>query len=236
LRRNYLSEIYEEIIMLVLNTEKGTVLPGYYDFSGAGAVLAELLLNGSISIEGSKKQLVKVHSITPKSSSVLAECFERIKSADKPVSLKRWVYRLGTMKKLRYKMLSELCSKGILVEKEQKYLKFFTRRIYKSQDLRIRDEIVKKLRDFIVDRETSGKQDKRTVILLSIIFNSGLLKTFLNRKEIKEHKKQIAIITSGEVTGKEVKKIISAYQSALAVAAAAPAIFAGTYGASSPAG
>jgi len=233
---NYLSEIYEEILMLVLNTEKGTVIPGYYDFSGAGAVLAELILNGCISVDGSKKQLVKVHSITPKSSSVLTECFERIKSADKPVSLKRWVYRLGTMKKLRYKMLSELCSKGILIEKEQKYLKFFTRRIYKSQDSRIREEIVTKLRDFTVDGVTSGKPDKRTVILLSILFNSGLLGTFLNRKEIKKYKKQIAIITSGEITGKEVKKIISAYQSVLAAAAAAPAIFAGTYGVSSPVG
>ena len=49
--------LHEEIMLLALHDEKGTVAWGtYYQYALGGAILAELLLNNLISIEVSKKK------------------------------------------------------------------------------------------------------------------------------------------------------------------------------------
>ena len=57
--------LYEEIILLVLCGEEGTVATGFPEQVVAGAVLAELLPVGQISIENSRKQLVNINNSQP---------------------------------------------------------------------------------------------------------------------------------------------------------------------------
>ena len=54
--------LYEEVMLLALRDEEGTIATGYAEHVLAGAILADLLLDSRISIENSRKQLVNVRN------------------------------------------------------------------------------------------------------------------------------------------------------------------------------
>jgi hypothetical protein len=57
--------LYEQIMLLALHNEKGTVATGFLEYAVAGAVLAELLLDRRVSIDDNRKQLVDLHNTEP---------------------------------------------------------------------------------------------------------------------------------------------------------------------------
>jgi golgi phosphoprotein 3 len=52
--------LYEEIMLLALSNDKGTILTSYPEYNISGAILAELLLEHRISIDRTQKQLVTI--------------------------------------------------------------------------------------------------------------------------------------------------------------------------------
>ena len=50
--------LYEEIMLLALRNESGTIAANYTEYVVAGAVLAELLLDRRIAVDATRKQLV----------------------------------------------------------------------------------------------------------------------------------------------------------------------------------
>ncbi len=57
--------LYEEIMLLALRDEEGTIATGYSEYVVAGAMLAELLLDRHISVEDTRKQLVDLQNNKP---------------------------------------------------------------------------------------------------------------------------------------------------------------------------
>jgi Golgi phosphoprotein 3 len=55
--------LYEEIMLLALRDEQGTIATGFAEQAVAGAILAELLLDGRVSVDETKKQLVNLINI-----------------------------------------------------------------------------------------------------------------------------------------------------------------------------
>jgi len=66
--------------------------------------------------------------------------------------------------------------------------------------------------------------DPRTVVVLSLAHNSGLLRANFNKKELKARKKRIEKIVNSEVAGKATKQAIEAMQAAVMVACIMPAV------------
>jgi len=62
-------------------------------------------------------------------------------------------------------------------------------------------------------------------VLVSLASSTNILPAVFNKKELKAHKKRIAQIANGEITG---KAAIAAAQTAAMVAAMMPAMVAGT--------
>ena len=75
--------LHEEIMLLALRDEKGTFEFGsMYNYALAGAILAELLLAGRISVESGKKKLIDLMSREPMGDPVIDECLQEIVSAN----------------------------------------------------------------------------------------------------------------------------------------------------------
>ena len=214
--------LYEEIMLLALRDEKGTVATGFPEHVVAGAVLAELLLANRIEVEDTRKQLVDVIDQGPIGDPVIDECLEKITTAKRRASLKSWVQKLAGVKGLRHKVARQLCERGILRADEDKVLLLFKRRIYPEIDPKPEREILRRLRKAIF---TDQRQlDPRTVVLVSLASGADLLRQAFGRKELKPRKKRIEQITNGDMTGKATKEVIAACQAAVMVAVIIPTV------------
>jgi len=218
--------LYEEIMLLALRDEQGTIATGFVEQIVAGAILAELLLEGRISVESSKKQRVSLINSQASGDPVIDECLEKMAAAKKPVSLQNWVHKLASIKNLKHKVAQQLCDRRILKADEDKILFLFNRRIYPEINPTPERKIIERMRKAIFsDRR---ELDARTVVLISLASGSDILRHTFGRKELKPRKARIEKITNGDLTGKATRDVIAACQTALIVAAIMPAMISTT--------
>ncbi len=214
--------LHEEIMLLALHNDKGTIATNYPEYAVAGAVLAELLLDRRISVDGTRKQLVGLQNTNPTGEPIIDACLAKMRTARRRTSLKNWVSRLGDIKKLKHRVAQQLCKRGILRASEDAVLFIFTRKVYPEINAAPEREIVERIRAAIFTDDDS--LDPRTVILISLANGADLLSKMFGRKQIRARKRRIKQIVDGEMTGKATKEIIEACQVAMIVAATMPAI------------
>lgn len=218
--------LYEEIMLLALRDEQGTIATGFPEQVVAGAILAELLLEGRIAVEDTRKKLVDILDSKPTGDPIIDECLEKMSTAKRRATLQTWVSRLAGTKNLRHKAAQQLCDRRILRADEDKVLFVFKRRIYPEINPVPEKKIIDRLRNAIYNDH--AKLDPRTVVLISLANGSDMLRQTFGRKEIKARKKRIEQIENGDLTGKATKEVIAACQTALIVAAIMPAMISTT--------
>ena len=218
--------LYEEVMLLALRDEQGTIATGFVEQSVAGAILAELLLEGRVSIDDSKKQWVSLVNDQATGDPVIDECLEKMAASKKRATLKNWVHKLASIKDLKHKVALQLCERRILRADEDKILLLFNRRIYPEVNSVPERKIIERMRKAIF---SDGRNlDARTVVLVSLANGSDILSQTFGRKELKPRKKRIEQITQGDLTGKATQEVIAACQAALIIAAIMPALISTT--------
>lgn len=216
--------LYEEVMLLALRDEEGTIASGaLYTYAIGGAILAELLLQGRVTVEEHrKKKYIKVVDPAPVGDPLLDECLAKIASAKRRGTAATWVTRFASIKNLKHRVAKQLCDRGILRADEQSFLLIFTRRVYPEINPIPEDELRARLRAAI---ETDTDEiDPRTIVLISLAYRTGLLRTIYPKKDLKRHARRIEQIANGEVTGKAAQEAIAAVQAAVLVAVIVPTI------------
>ena len=214
--------LYEEVMLLALRDEKGTIATGFPEHLVAGAILAEFLLEGRISLDGKRKKLVDIKNHRKTGNPVMDECLENMKTAKRRASIQTWINRLAGIKQLRHKVARQLCDRRILRASEDKILFIFKRRIYPEINPVPERQIIDRLREAIFGDQR--ELDPRTIVLISLANGSDLLRQTFGRKEIKSRKKRIELITSGNLAGQATAEVIAACQTAVIIAAVIPTI------------
>ncbi|MCP4255976.1 MAG: GPP34 family phosphoprotein [Planctomycetes bacterium] len=216
--------LHEEVMLLALRDEEGTIASGtMYQYAIGAAILAELLLKKRISLDESrKKKLVNLTSSTPLGESLIDQCLEKICNAKRRASLQTWVSRFAGVKNLKHRAAQQLCDRGILRATEESILLLFTRKIYPELNPVPEKKLIERLREAIFT--DSRDIDPRTVVLVSLADSTGLLNVVFDKKELKGRKARIKEISNGEITGKAAKEAIEAMQAAIMVAVIMPAI------------
>lgn len=218
---------HEAILLLALRDDKGTIASGtMYQYAIGGAIVAELLINGRISVDDSKKKMVDVVSSTSVGDPVIDDCLERMRTSKRRAPVKMWVSRFARMNNLKNRIAEQLCRRGILRADEEKVLLIFSRRIYPEVDPMPERALIERLRQAIFT--DSHEVDPRTVVLVSLANAANLLKVVFDKKELKGRKERIKQIMSGDVTGKATKEAIEAAQAAVMIAVILPAVFVAT--------
>ncbi len=208
--------LYEEIMLLALRDQKGTLATNYSEYAVAGAVLAELLLDRRIAVDGTSKGLVDVLNATPTGDPIIDECLEKVTASGKRASLQSWLSRLAGIKKLRHKVALQLCNRGVLRADEDTVLFIFTRKVYPEINPVPEKKIIERVRTAIFT--DTDQVDPRTVALISLANGADLLGGMFGRKEVRTRKKRIEKIVNGEMTGKATREVIAACESAAMVA------------------
>jgi len=216
--------LHEEIMLLALRDEEGTIASGtMYQYAIGAAVLAELLLNKRIAVgESRRKKLVNLISSQPIGEPLIDQCLEKICNAKRRASLQTWVSRFAGVKNLKHRVAQQLCDRGILRATEDTIFLLFSRKIYPELNPVPERRLIERLRQAIFT--DSGDVDPRTVVLVSLANSTGLLKVVFDKKELKGRKARIKEIIDGEITGKAAKEAIQAMQAAIMVCCIMPAI------------
>ena len=221
--------LHEEILLLALRDEEGTIASGgtMYQYAIGAALLAELLLSKRIEVEQSgKKKLVNLVSTNPLGEPLVDECLEKVANAKRRAVLQTWVSRFAGVKNLKHRVAQQLCRRGILRADEDKVMLLFTRKIYPEVNPGPERELIRRLEHAIFT--DTRDIDPRTVVLLSLANSTGLLKIVFDKKELKGRKARIKQIIDGEITGKAATEAIQAMQAAVMVACIMPTITAAT--------
>lgn len=215
--------LHEEIMLLALRDEEGTVASGaMYSYAVGGAILAELLLEQRLRIEEPKKnkKLVTLASREPAGDELIDECLERIAGAKRRKRPETWVSHFASIKQLKHRVATQLCRRGILQADEDKVLLLFTRRIYPEIDPAPERRLIERMRKAIFT--DTNEIDPRTLVLISLANSTNILRVVFDKRQLKARKKRIERIVNGEVTGKAARDAIQAMQAAVMVACMVP--------------
>ena len=240
-RRNTHLHLHEEIMLLALRDQEGTLAAEHTcRFALGGAIIAELLLAKRVAVDDGRrndtesglgrwlkdafteKNLVNPVSDKPVGDTLLDECLQRITTSKRRASLKTWVQRFANTSRLNHRIAEGLCRRGVLRADEGTVLLIFKRKVYPELDPKPEKELIERLRKAIFT--DSHQIDPRTVVILSLVASADLLKIPFNKKDLRRRRRRIERITSGQLFGKATKEAIQAAQAAVAAAAVVPCI------------
>jgi len=209
----------EELLLLALNDEKGTVLmAGSFGlpYGLAGALLIELVDAGLLRIEG--KGLIVVPAGTARDE-VLDEVLGLVRGSAKTRDLKHWVGKIGrSAGKIRRKLADRLVDRRILQKEEHRLLLIFPTKRYPQTDpmpeYGIRERVRQALRGMT-------PPDERTAALISLVHACELTGMLFDKGERREAKRRAKEISASQPVGSAVARVIEASKAAVVAAAAA---------------
>jgi hypothetical protein len=213
----YLS-LAEELLLLALHDEKGTVLmtgSTGLPYGLAGASLIELIDAGLLRVEG--KTLGAAASGTAHDE-VLDGILAQVRSAQRARDLKYWVSRIGRSGgKIKARVADRLVGKGILQKEEHRVLLIFptTRfpQVNPMPEYGARERIRAALRGMT-------PPDERTAALIGLAYACDLIGRLFEKGERREAKKKAKDIAKSRPVGAAVVQTVEAVRAA-AIAAAA---------------
>jgi Golgi phosphoprotein 3 len=219
--------LYEEILLLALDDSEGTTSgSGFYCNAMGGAILAELAMTGAITISDDKNKKVVFGRKDRLDDPILEECRTLVAEEKKSKKASEWVMKFSQVKDLKNRGARQLVDKGILTEETGTVLRIFKRTIFPEVDGGPEQDLRERMKKAIFTSSTN--LEARTVVIIALAQSAGMLHKIFPKKKLKERKKRLEQLTSGQLAGKATKEAVQAVQAAIMVTTVMPAVFAAT--------
>lgn len=180
--------LHEQLLLLALHDEKGTMQTWLFAYGAAAAILTELIDRGKVAVEEVKGHaLLTVKDKTPTGQALLDDALSKIANAPKPGSVESWVASIAGTTGLHNRISEALCERGILARAEDKVLWVFSRKTYPTADAAPEKALVARLQSELTG--TDPLTPNASVLLalgheaniLAHVFDSATLKTHRDR-------------------------------------------------------
>ena len=207
--------IAEDVLLLATDdaTGKATISALQLDPALAGAVLIELVVAGRVNLLGEGRQAkVVVTDGTPLGDPVLDVALQSLidKGPCKPVQAIRLL-----AKGLRARLNDLLVQRGILRRESGKVLGLFPTTRWPARDSGPEQDV----RALVVGVLLNGQEpDGRTAAVISVLTAADMLKTVVQRPDIKAAKARGKDIGAGNWAGDSIRKVIQETQAAMTAA------------------
>lgn len=220
--------IAEDLLLLVLDDEKGTMQTAYPRPALGGAVLVELALTGAVEVEEKtsvwRTAKVRVTGQVP-ADDVLRDAYAVV--AEKERSAQDLVERLG--RKLDGRLAERLAARGVLDRRRDKMLGLIPVTRWPTADATREREVRQQLTAALVQ---GVEPDERTGALVALLHAIGKAHKVVDRAGLPagQVRKRAQQIGEGDWAAKAVRDAITASTAAIAAASTAAATGAATSG------
>lgn len=156
-------KFHEQVVMLALDEKRGSIVCAdyYLHYTIVGAIITELLLESCIYLEP-KTNLITYRQPYPGDNLILREALDLVFRQEKPKEISFWLDHLKwKLNRLTPRIIEDLIRKGILEEREDKFL-FFKYKSYPSHDPVTEHVLKEKIRFVVLNKENS---DMRLVVV-----------------------------------------------------------------------
>lgn len=211
----------EELVLLILDDEDGTMLPipqRTLDLALSGAVLMDLALRLKLD---SDLQRTWICDRTGTGESVLDECLAEIAEMGPSTSqTEDWIQHLANQPdRIREASLARLVERGILRCEERRHLWVFGSRRYPLMDDKEEREVKLRIMQALFSEEIP---DSRDVALISLVDTCSLFEELIGRREYKRVGERIAVIRRLDLIGQATQSTVRAIERAISLAVPAP--------------
>ncbi len=217
----------EEIILLLLNEERGALIPSLpprsLDVILAGAVLMDLALEGRIDTDLTQLSVVDA---TPLDDDLLDPTLADIAQSSETRAVSFWLTTIAARgSEIRDRTIARLVTRGIL-EAEGDALIFLTRAVsrsrhYPSIDGNVIEEVKLRIMRVLFSEEIP---DPRDIVLICLADACGIFESTLSKAERAEVQNRLEVVRKMDLIGRAVTQAIRELEpSAPPPAAARPA-------------
>ncbi len=197
----------EELLLLLLNDSTGKINIRQQlalDVALGGAVLMDLALHSRIDSDLTNLWVTKKD--TPTGHLVLDEYLQQI-AAEEQQSINTWVHRFyDNSHDIRNKSLELLVKRGILVQKDKKYLWVFEDRRYPVVDGRAEREVKLRIMQILFSNDIP---DSRDISIISLCNATGFFEDLLATKELGIVDEKIYQISKMDLVSHAISEVIS---------------------------
>ena len=211
--------IAEDLLLLLLDDEKGTLTGSAYPQTAlGGAVLTELALTGAVAVEEKKGvwRSTRVHAVpgAEPGDGVLRTAYDVV--AERPRGAQDLVTRLG--KGLQEQLAERLAVRGVLERRESRAFGLIPRTRWPALDMQREDDVRRHLTAALVQGAQPDERTAALVALLSAIDKAHKVVEHegMPAKEVRRRAKEIA---EGAWAAKAVRDAINASIAAVAAVA-----------------
>ncbi len=211
--------LHAEFLLLAYDDATGRPLvDGTHLKAGlAGAAITELVLQGSLRLDGEGKA-ARLHATGQVVAPELVEVLDRAEGQSPKNAVARvgggqsWRDRAG---ELQAATLEKLERSGVGARDEESVLGIFHRKVWREKDPTVEREIVGRLRSAV---HSTGAPDDRTGVLVSLVHATGLLRKIFPDEDKHALKARAEEISVGSWGGDAVRQTIQEIQAAVVVA------------------
>jgi len=215
--------IAEDLLLLLLDDDKGTVTSMYCETALGGAVLVELALRGAVEVSEptSVWRTAKVRAVADcdAADEVLRSAYRTI--AERERSAQDLVNKLG--KGLQEALAGRLVMRGLLERRADKVLGLFPRTRWPAVDSAHEAGVRRMLRAALVE---GGEPDQRTAALIALLHAVDKAHKVVDHEGLpaREVRRRAKQISESDWAAKAVRDAINASTAALAAIAAGGAV------------
>jgi hypothetical protein len=217
--------LYQQILLLMLNSNRGTPIQAQMHLAVAAAVLADWLMTGRIMIDQSRRQLVALEDARDSGDPVFDACLRVATASNGRVPLRTLIGRLSRIPRLRQQAADTLCSLGILRADRDLVLGLFPRQVYREVDPLPKKAIVDRMRTAIFS--VTARTDAKIAMLIALAQGANLLWQIFGRREIRQRKARIEAVIGSNAGGDGLVRLSKTFRQAVAVGIAANSLVVG---------
>ena len=209
--------LVEEIVLLQLRDEGGSFVrvPTWsLRYAIAGAVLMELAIE--LRIDNDLEQMFLIDA-TPTGDVLLDPTLAEIAAAEKN-NTRFWIEHIATSADgIRTTALGRLVERGILEERDERFLWVFRTRRYPAVDGQVRREVKLRIMEVLL---SDGIPDPRDAMLICLADACGIFRELLSGRQLAEVTPRIEQVSKLDLIGQAMSRAIDDVRMAVAAATA----------------
>ncbi|MCG8604912.1 GPP34 family phosphoprotein [bacterium] len=209
----------EQLMLLALHDEKGSVLTSAMHLGLAGAIVLDLLFKKKVELQGGR---IEILDDRPTGDSSLDHTLELIRQSKRARSPKYWVSKIpNKVRDLDVRVADQLVRKEIVRREGRRILWVFNIDRYPTANAAPESEIRHRIRNVVLHDHAAEDEE---IALISLMKACGLVNEVFARPERRAARRKIKEVTEGEAVGQAVSAVVTEMTVAITTAVTAATV------------